>query len=57
LALGNRDVRTGNYEVRSGVGVGDMIMRNPTSSLKEGQTVEMATTKAVFAGVTLAQGS
>jgi membrane fusion protein (multidrug efflux system) len=44
LALGSRDVRTGNYEVRSGVVAGDVIMRNPSSSFKEGQAVEMATT-------------
>lgn len=44
LALGSRDVRTGNYEVRSGVVAGDVIMRNPSSSFKEGQVVEMATT-------------
>jgi membrane fusion protein (multidrug efflux system) len=43
LALGSRDVRTGNYEVRSGVVAGDVIMRNPSSSFKEGQLVEMAT--------------
>ncbi len=44
LALGSRDVRTGNYEVRGGVVAGDVIMRNPSSSFKEGQVVEMATT-------------
>jgi membrane fusion protein (multidrug efflux system) len=44
LALGSRDVRTGNYEVRGGVVAGDVIMRNPSSSFKEGQLVEMATT-------------
>lgn len=43
LALGSRDVRTGNYEVRGGVVAGDVIMRNPSSSFKEGQLVEMAT--------------
>jgi membrane fusion protein (multidrug efflux system) len=57
LALGNRDVRTGNYEVRKGVAVGDVIMRNPSSSFKDGQAVEMAATKSAFANATLAQGN
>lgn len=57
LALGNRDVRTGNYEVRKGVAVGDVIMRNPSSSFKDGQAVEMAGTKSAFANATLAQGN
>lgn len=57
LALGNRDVRTGNYEVRKGVAVGDVIMRNPSSSLKDGQAVEMAVAKSAFANATLAQGN
>lgn len=42
LALGSRDARTGNYEIRKGVAAGDIIMRNPNSNLKDGQTVEMA---------------
>ena len=57
LALGSRDVRTGNYEVRKGVAVGDVIMRNPSSSFKDGQAVEMAVTKSAFANATLAQGN
>ncbi len=57
LALGSRDVRTGNYEVRKGVTVGDVIMRNPSSSFKDGQVVEMAGAKTAFANATLAQGN
>lgn len=57
LALGNRDVRTGNYEVRKGVAVGDVILRNPSSSFKDGQTVEMAITKSALTTATLAQGN
>lgn len=57
LALGSRDVRTGNYEVRKGVAVGDVIMRNPSSSFKDGQAVEMAGTKSAIANATLAQGN
>lgn len=60
LALGSRDVRTGNYEVRRGVVAGDVIMRNPSSNFKEGQTVEMAATaatKTAMAKTTLAMGN
>ncbi|MBI3713910.1 MAG: efflux RND transporter periplasmic adaptor subunit [Burkholderiales bacterium] len=60
LALGSRDVRTGNYEVRKGVSAGDVVMRNPNSSLKEGQTVEMtgsASSKTALAKTTLAMGN
>ena len=57
LALGSRDVRTGNYEVRKGVAVGDVIMRNPSSSFKDGQAVEMAVAKSAFANATVAQGN
>jgi RND family efflux transporter MFP subunit len=45
LALGVRDPRTGNYEVRSGLAEGDIILRSPSSSFKEGQAVEMASAK------------
>lgn len=60
LALGNRDVRTGNYEVRKGVSAGDVVMRNPNSSFKEGQVVEMAgsnNSKTALAKTTLAMGN
>lgn len=60
LALGSRDVRTGNYEVRRGVVAGDVILRNPSSNFKEGQTVEMAATaasKTAMTKTTLAMGN
>ncbi len=60
LALGHRDVRTGNYEVRKGVNAGDVVMRNPNSSFKEGQAVEMtgsASGKTALAKTTLAMGN
>lgn len=60
LALGSRDVRTGNYEVRKGVSAGDVVMRNPNSNLKEGQSVEMtgsASSKTALAKTTLAMGN
>ncbi|MFA9273854.1 MAG: efflux RND transporter periplasmic adaptor subunit [Candidatus Aquirickettsiella gammari] len=60
LALGSRDVRTGNYEIRRGVVAGDVIMRNPSSNFKEGQNVEMAATaasKTTMTKTTLAMGN
>ena len=46
LTLGARDPRTGNYEVRSGLAEGDIILRSPSSSFKDGQSIEMASAKA-----------
>jgi RND family efflux transporter MFP subunit len=45
LTLGARDPRTGNFEVRSGLAAGDIVLRNPNSSLKQGQSVEMVSAK------------
>lgn len=45
LALGARDPRTGHFEVRSGLAAGDIILRNPSSSFKEGQSVELVSVK------------
>jgi RND family efflux transporter MFP subunit len=45
LALGSRDARTGNYEIRSGLAEGDIILRTPSSSFKDGQSAEMVSTK------------
>ncbi len=45
LAVGPRDARTGYYEVKSGLASGDIVMRTPSSSLKDGQAVEFAATK------------
>lgn len=42
LAMGKRDQRTGNIEIRNGLAVGDVVMRNPSSALKDGQAVELA---------------
>lgn len=45
LTVGSRDPRTGDYEVRSGLAEGDVILRTPISSFKEGQRAEFATAK------------
>ncbi|MFZ6843349.1 efflux RND transporter periplasmic adaptor subunit [Undibacterium sp. RuTC16W] len=56
LQIGKRDQRTGNYEIRSGLTAGDIIMRSPSSSFKDGQTIEMAAAKVTLAAATSAQG-
>ena len=56
LLIGKRDQRTGNYEVRSGLAAGDIIMRNPSSSFKDGQVIEMAAIKQVIADATPMKG-
>lgn len=45
LALGARDPRSGHFEVRGGLADGDIILRNPSSSFKEGQSVELVSAK------------
>jgi RND family efflux transporter MFP subunit len=41
LVVGARDPRTGNIEVKQGLVAGDIVLRSPTSNLKDGQKVEM----------------
>ena len=52
LTLGMRDARTGNYEVRGGLAAGDMVMRNPSSSLKDGQPVALGATRVASSSAT-----
>ena len=47
--IGTRDPRTGNYEVRQGLAAGDTVMRNPSSSFKDGQKVDMAPARVAAA--------
>lgn len=54
LVVGARDARTGNYEVRGGLSAGDIVLRNPTSSLKDGQKVQMAAAKVASASTSAA---
>ena len=42
LKLGERDLRTGEFPVLSGLAVGDRVLRNPGSTLVDGQKAEMA---------------
>jgi RND family efflux transporter MFP subunit len=50
LAMGARDQRTGNYEIKGGLKAGDAVLRNPNSGLKNGQAVELAAAKVASAG-------
>ncbi len=43
LELGERDPRRGNFVLKSGLAEGDQLIRNPTSTLKEGQKVQIGT--------------
>lgn len=47
LAVGPRDPRTGNFEVKSGLAAGDIIVRRPGSSFKAGQDVELVGNKVL----------
>jgi membrane fusion protein, multidrug efflux system len=49
LEIGARDQRTGFFEVKKGLAAGDVIMRNPSSSFKDGQQVAMAASKVASA--------
>jgi RND family efflux transporter MFP subunit len=42
LAVGDRDPRSGEFVVKSGIAEGDMILKYPTTTLVQGQAVEMA---------------
>ena len=49
LVVGARDPRTGNVEIKQGLAAGDVVLRAPTSNLKDGQKVEMATARVASA--------
>ena len=49
LVVGARDPRTGNYEVRSGLAAGDVVLRNPSSAFKDGQKIDMAPSRVASA--------
>lgn len=42
VKAGERDARTGEYPVLSGLAAGDRVLRNPSSALVDGQSVEFA---------------
>jgi membrane fusion protein (multidrug efflux system) len=49
LVVGMRDQRTGAIEIKGGLAAGDSVLRNPNSSLKDGQKVELAAAKVASA--------
>lgn len=49
LKLGERDPRTGEYPVLSGLAAGDRVLRSPGSGLADGQGVEFAKAAATAA--------
>ena len=49
VQLGERDPRRGEYPVKSGLSVGDRILRNPGSTLADGQAVEFVRPAAAAA--------
>jgi membrane fusion protein (multidrug efflux system) len=56
LVVGARDPRTGNFEIKAGLAAGDTVLRNPNSSLKDGQKVELAAARVASAAPTAIQG-
>jgi RND family efflux transporter MFP subunit len=49
VKVGDRDARTGEYPVLGGLAAGDRVLRNPGSSLNDGQSVEFASAPAARA--------
>jgi RND family efflux transporter MFP subunit len=49
LVIGARDQRTGAYEIKSGLAAGDLVLRTPSSSFKDGQKVAMAPARVAAA--------
>jgi hypothetical protein len=49
IKLGDRDPRTGLLPVMQGLDPGERVLRNPASTLTEGQTFEWAATRAAAA--------
>lgn len=41
VTLGERDPRSGEFPVRSGLAAGDRVLRHPVSSLRDGQAIEL----------------
>ena len=57
LRIGARDVRTGQWEVQSGLASGDTVLRTPGSTFKDGQKVELTAGKAVPAAAVASSSS
>ncbi|MBI3715170.1 MAG: efflux RND transporter periplasmic adaptor subunit [Betaproteobacteria bacterium] len=46
LSIGSRDERSGEYVLKDGLKAGDVLIRQATSTMKDGQKVEVAQAKA-----------
>ena len=55
VQLGERDVRSGEWLLHGGLAEGDMILRNPGSTLVDGQKVEFAKAVAAAPGASAAK--
>ncbi len=49
LEVGVRDPRTGYFEIKQGLAAGDTVLRNPSSSFKDGQKVDTGVEKIASA--------
>jgi multidrug efflux pump subunit AcrA (membrane-fusion protein) len=49
VQIGERDVRSGEFELKAGLSEGDQILRNPGTALVDGQRVEFAKATAAAA--------
>ncbi len=50
LAVSDRDPRSGEFVLKGGVAEGDQVLKYPTTTLQNGQAVEMAAVAALAAG-------
>lgn len=57
VLLGERDPRSGDFVLRSGIGDGDQLIRNPSSNLKDGQKVQIAAASSAPSPATAASGA
>jgi membrane fusion protein, multidrug efflux system len=49
LVVGARDQRSGDWEIKGGLKSGDVVLRAPSSNLKDGQPFELAPVKVASA--------
>jgi RND family efflux transporter MFP subunit len=56
VMLGARDPRSGDFVLRSGLNAGDQLLRNPSTNLKDGQTVQITAATAPAPAVTASAG-
>ena len=57
VVIGERDPRSGDFALTSGLADGDMVIRYPTATLKDGQNVELSAAPAKAASNELPAGT